>query len=339
VSLPLITGLSGPALLDAERAFLEDAQPLGLILFARNIETPEQVAALVEDCRAILGPKCWVLIDQEGGRVARLRPPHWHERPAASRLGALPLNLAEEGAYLAARLMAHDLYELGINVDCHPVLDIPAPGGHAVIGDRAFGTDADTVTRLGDAACQGLLDGGVLPVIKHIPGHGRAPADSHERLPVVDAAPEELAGDFAPFAALSTAPIAMTAHVVYSAYDQENPATLSSSVIREVIRGRIGFEGVLLSDDLTMNALSGGMAARAEAAFQAGCDVVLHCNGRLDEMMELAVVCRLMDSPDIAARIEAATRRLRPPKPFDRSADEARLADLMAAHEYEQSKT
>jgi beta-N-acetylhexosaminidase len=330
VSLPLITGLSGPALLDGERAFLEDARPLGIILFARNIDTPEQVTALVEDCRAILGPKCWVLIDQEGGRVARLRPPHWRERPAAGRLGALPLNLAEEGAYLAARLMAHDLCELGINVDCHPVLDIPAPGAHAVIGDRAFGTDPDTVTRLGNAACQGLLDGGVLPVIKHIPGHGRAAADSHERLPVVDASGQDLAADFAPFAALNTVPIAMTAHVVYSAFDQENPATLSPGVIRDVIRGHIGFEGVLLSDDLTMNALSGSMAARAEGAFRAGCDVVLHCNGKLDEMMDLAPVCRMMASPDSSARIAAATRRLRPPKPFDRSADEARLADLMA---------
>lgn len=328
--LPLIIGLAGPSLATEERAFLEKAQPLGIILFARNIATPEQTAALVADCRAILGPHCWVLIDQEGGRVARLRPPHWRERPAAGRLGALPLPLAEEGVYLAARLMAHDLYELGINVDCHPVLDIPAPGGHAVIGDRAFGTDPDTVTRLGAAACQGLLDGGVLPVIKHIPGHGRAPADSHERLPVVEAGPEDLAADFAPFAALNTAPIAMTAHVVYSAFDQENPATLSATVIRDVIRGRIGFEGVLLSDDLTMNALSGGMASRAERAFKAGCDVVLHCNGRLDEMRDLAHVCKTADAPAITARVEAATRRRHPPRPFDRSADEARLADLMA---------
>jgi len=325
---PLITGLAGKELRADERAFLEDRQPLGIILFARNIETPEQVAALVEDCRSILGPRCWVLIDQEGGRVARLRPPYWPARPAAGTLGALPLSQAEEGVYLAARLMAHDLYELGINVDCHPVLDIPAPGSHEIIGDRAFGTDPDRVARLGEAACQGLLDGGVLPVIKHIPGHGRATADSHEHLPVVDTEGRDLAADFAPFRALASAPVAMTAHVVYSAYDQERPATLSSTVIQQVIRGQIGFEGVLLSDDLNMKALSGPMAERVANALAAGCDVVLHCNGNLTEMIEAADACGTLEG-EALARVEAATRKLHPPKPFDRSADEARLADLL----------
>lgn len=329
--LPLIVGLKGPRLLDEERLFLEEARPLGIILFARNIETPEQVTGLVAECRAILGEECWVLIDQEGGRVARLRPPHWPARPAAGRIGALPLDEAEEGAYLSARLMAHDLQAIGVNVDCHPVLDVPVPGSHDIIGDRAFSADPERVAALGHAACQGLLDGGVLPVIKHVPGHGRATADSHLSLPVVTAGRGDLQADFRPFKALADMPVAMTAHVVYSAIDQDQPATQSRTIVENIIRGEIGFDGVLVTDDLTMKALTGSMADRAETAFAAGCDVALHCDGNLDEMRQIAHVAKLMAREDMADRIRDATRRLHPPKPFDCAAAQARLDQLVPA--------
>lgn len=329
MTLPLVVGLSGPVLTAEEQAFLTDAKPLGVILFARNVADPAQLRRLIDDCRAALDSSAWILIDQEGGRVARLRPPHWSERPAAGVLGALGGDLADEAAYLTARLIADDLHQLGVTVDCWPVLDVPAPDGHDIIGDRAFGARPDHIARLGRAACQGLLDGGVLPVIKHIPGHGRATADSHETLPVVNADAAGLETDFAPFRALSDMPLAMTAHVVYQCIDDQNPATWSHKLIAEVIRRDIGFDGILLTDDITMRALSGPMAARAEKALDAGCDIVLHCNGDLAEMRAVAEVCpRLADA--MRERIAAADQRLNPPKPFDRAAAEERLQKYLA---------
>jgi len=330
VTLPLIVGLQGPALTNGERAFLSVARPLGIILFARNIVDPDQVAALTAACRETLDEDPWILIDQEGGRVARLKPPHWAEYPAAGRLGALPSGMAEDCVYANARLIADALYPLGITVDCHPVLDLALPDTHAIIGDRAFSRDPETVGRLGRAACQGLLDGGILPVIKHIPGHGRATADSHETLPFVAASRAELEADFAAFRAAADAPVAMTAHIVYEALDPAEPATMSCKVIETVIRGEIGFEGVLLSDDLTMRALTGPMGERATRALAAGCDAVLHCNGVLAEMEEIAAMLSPL-SGESGKRVAAVRNGLRQPRPFDVSAAKARLDKNVAA--------
>jgi beta-N-acetylhexosaminidase len=274
-----------------------------------------------------------VLIDQEGGRVARLTPPHWHARSPAARFGAAYAQNAEtarEATYLNARLIAHDLAELGINVDCLPVLDVPVAGAHDVIGDRAFGTDPATVIDLGRAQIEGLLEGGVLPVMKHIPGHGRAGADSHLALPRVGAGAEELsASDFVTFRSLNTCPIAMTAHVVYEAIDPQRPATTSPKVVRQVIRGEIGFDGLLLSDDLSMQALNGPLSVRTKAAQFAGCDLVLHCNGKLEEMKQVASEAKELAgsaarrSKQALAHLEAAL------DPFDAAGAEARLAELL----------
>jgi len=276
-------------LTDEERRLFEREQPLGFILFARNVQTPEQVRALVRDFRSVVGrADAPVLIDQEGGRVRRLRPPLWYDAPPGAVFGSLAdrsPDLAIEAARLNARLIAADLADLGIDVDCAPVLDVPAPGSHDIVGDRAYSADPDWVIALGRATHEGLLDGGVLPIIKHIPGHGRAFADSHLELPVVSASLDELrAFDFRPFRALADAPWAMTAHIVYQAVDRDRPATWSPAVIDGVIRGEIGFDGVLVSDDVSMKALTGPFADRTRAALDAGCDVVLHCNGDMAEM-------------------------------------------------------
>lgn len=286
-----ILGLAGLTLTDEEAAFFRDLNPWGFILFARNIDHPDQVRALTASLRDVVGrADAPILIDQEGGRVARLRPPHWPRYPAAQAFGAIA-DPAERRAIacLGGRLIAHDLTAIGVNVDCLPVLDVPDPLGHEIIGDRAYAKDPAEVADLGRAAAEGLLDGGVLPVIKHIPGHGRAMADSHLELPVVTAALEELsARDFQPFADLSAMPLAMTAHVIYSAIDAQNPATTSPEVFRQVIRGSIGFDGLVMSDDLSMKALSGDFTTRAQASLAAGCDVVLHCNGDMAEMLAVA---------------------------------------------------
>ena len=279
-----IYGCAGPALSANERSFFREAQPWGFILFGRNIESPAQVKKLVAELRdTVADGRAPVLIDQEGGRVARLKPPHWHVRPPAGRFGALYAEnpeRAREATYLNARLIANDLAGLGINVDCLPVLDVPVPGAHDIIGDRAFASDPATVIDLGRAQIEGLIEGCVLPVMKHIPGHGRAGSDSHLALPRVAAGAEELsASDFVTFRSLSTCPIAMTAHVVYDSIDPQRPATTSPKVIRDVIRGEIGFEGLLMSDDLSMQALDGSLSLRAKTALFAGCDLVLHCNG------------------------------------------------------------
>jgi beta-N-acetylhexosaminidase len=266
-----IAGCAGLELTSAEVAFFRETQPWGLILFARNVDTPDQIKALTSSFRDIVGrADAPVLIDQEGGRVQRMRPPHWRTYPPGRAYAALYQQDPVAGLKAARavyRLLAQDLAEAGINVDCVPVLDVPQPGSHEIIGDRAYGMTPEQVALLGRAAAQGLMDGGVLPVIKHIPGHGRAFADSHLELPVVDASRAELESvDFPPFAALADIPMAMTAHVVYSALDPDNCCTLSATVIGEVVRGQIGFDGLIMSDDLSMKALKGSFRERGERA-------------------------------------------------------------------------
>ncbi len=330
----VIFGCAGLTLEDEERRLFAACNPLGLILFARNVQSPAQVAGLVGAFRESVGrADAPVLIDQEGGRVARLGPPHWRAPPAARCFGTLAARdraVAAEAAVLNSRLIAAELAPLGIDVDCLPVLDVPAPGAHDIIGDRAYGRDAGIVAFLGRAACRGLLAGGVLPVIKHVPGHGRAVADSHLALPVVDADTATLeAVDFAPFRALRDMPLAMTAHIVYRAVDAALPATLSGRVIGDVIRGAIDYDGLLMTDDIGMAALSGAPRDRAAAALEAGCDVVLHCNGDLAEMRDVAaVVGPLSDAAAVrAARAQSARRA---PEAFDVRDGAARLEELLA---------
>ena len=328
-----IYGCLGAELTADERAFYADARPWGFILFARNIADRAQVKRLVASLRETVNdPRAPVLIDQEGGRVARLRPPQWQARPAAERFALLHNDAPEaahEAAYLNARLIAYDLSELGINVDCVPVLDVPVDGADAVIGDRAYGRDPTIIIELGRAVIEGMIEGGVLPVMKHIPGHGRAMADTHLELPHVTASRAELsASDFVTFRSLSDCPMAMTAHVVYDAIDARRPATTSARVIKEIIRGEIGFDGLLMSDDLSMNALAGTLAQRAKAALFAGCDIVLHCNGKMDEMKQVALESKPLDDVHLK-RAEAALARLSPPDPFDAQAGAVRLDELL----------
>ena len=329
-----IAGCSGTELTRDEIAFLRESDPWGLILFKRNIASPEQVRALTSAFRDLVGRSdAPVLVDQEGGRVQRLGPPHWPVYPSGRAYGRVhdPL-VRREITRLGARLIAHDLLDLGITVDCLPVLDVPAAGAHDIIGDRAYAEDPGTIATLGRAAAEGLLAGSVLPVIKHIPGHGRAGADSHEALPVVEAGRDSLeAQDFRPFRMLADMPLAMTAHVVYTAIDPDAPATTSPRVMQEVIRGMIGYDGLVMSDDLSMNALSGDLRARAAAAFAAGCDVALHCNGRLDEMTAVAAATPRLEG-EAERRARSALARIRhEPEPFDPSEARARLDAALAA--------
>jgi beta-N-acetylhexosaminidase len=329
----VVFGVAGPTLEERERALFAATDPLGFILFGRNCRDPAQVRRLVEALRAAVGrDDAPVLIDQEGGRVARLRPPHWRAAPAAATFGRLaPADegLAVEAAWLNARLMAAELAALGISIDCAPVLDVPQPDADPVIGDRAAGDTPAHAALLGRAMCAGLLDGGVLPVIKHVPGHGRATVDSHAGLPVVDASRSELErSDFAPFHALRDMPWAMTAHVVYRAIDGAAPATTSAMVIETVIRGSIGFDGVLISDDVCMAALSGPTEERALAALAAGCDVVLHCNGVFEEVAAVAERCPALTDA-AAERIRRGEAMRRTPGTFDVASATARLSRLM----------
>jgi len=322
-------GLGGPVLTAEERAFFSSVQPLGFILFARNIQTPDQVRALVAGLREAVGrADAPVLIDQEGGRIARLRPPHWHALPAAARIAALGGEAAAEAAWLSGRLIAHDCAGLGIDVACAPVLDVLAPQvATEVIGDRSFGTAPEPVIALGRQQADGLLAGGVLPIAKHIPGHGRAQVDSHHALPTVHAPLAALqAVDFAPFQALHDLPIAMTAHIDYTALDPGVPATWSARVIGEIIRGQIGFNGFLLSDDLSMQALGGPLGQRAARSIAAGCDAVLHCNGDMAEMQ--AVADTIGPLGDAARQRWSAVCRTGP-QPFDALAGAARLSELL----------
>jgi beta-N-acetylhexosaminidase len=331
-----ILGCAGPALSAEETAFFRDVQPWGFILFGRNVESPDQVRRLTAALRESLGREdAPILVDQEGGRVQRLKAPHWRAYPPGRAYGQLAGNdplLKREITRLGARLMAHDLRALGINVDCVPVLDVPDPSGHEIIGDRAYGPTPDEVASLGRAAAEGLIAGGVLPVIKHMPGHGRAMADSHLELPVVDAPYQALDGrDFVPFRALSDMPMGMSAHVIYTAIDPKRPATTSKTVLREVVRGAIGFDGLLMTDDLSMKALSGDFTARAGAARSAGCDVVLHCNGDMGEMQAVAAGAGVLKGR-AARRAEAALARIpRVVEPLDVAEAVARFESAFAS--------
>lgn len=328
-----ITGVAGPALTDQERTFLRETQPWGFILFQRNIAGPEPLRRLVDDVRTTLGRAAPALIDQEGGRVQRLGPPHWPSYPPGAAYGALYGRDRDDGlaaARLGARLIAADLAPLGIDVDCMPIADVPVAGADQVIGDRAYGSDPATVAAIAGAIAQGLAEGGVLPVLKHIPGHGRATADSHARLPAVSAARSVLeATDFAAFRPLATLPLAMTAHVVFTAIDPLAPATISATIVRDVIRDSIGFKGLLMSDDISMGALSGSIAERTRAAIAAGCDVVLHCNGKMLEMLAVAAEApQLAGEP--ARRAAAALASKKAAGPIDLVAGRAEFLRLMA---------
>jgi beta-N-acetylhexosaminidase len=330
IAKAFIAGCSGLELTRAEAAFFRAERPWGFILFKRNVDTPDQVRKLVDAFRACVDrADAPVLIDQEGGRVQRLGPPHWPKYPPGRAYGTLKGNdplLRREITRLGARLIAHDLRALGITVDCVPVLDIPVAGAHDVIGDRAYGDTPEQVAYLGRAAAEGLIAGGVLPIVKHIPGHGRAGADSHLALPVVDTDRATLSRtDFLPFRHLADMPMAMTAHVVYSAIDPKRPATTSRSVMQDVIRGEIGYDGLVMSDDLSMKALAGDFASRTRQSLRAGCDVVLHCNGDLAEMQAIAAA-----TPELKGlakrRAESALKRIAHlPEPFDPVEGRARL--------------
>ncbi|HEX8526310.1 beta-N-acetylhexosaminidase [Allosphingosinicella sp.] len=290
--LPAIFSLSGPELTPDERALFRSADPAGYILFRRNAASPAQLRALTDELRALAGrDDLPILIDQEGGRVARLRPPEWPAFPSGEKFDSLyrvaPIS-AIEAARVNAQAIALTLREAGINVDCLPLLDVRQPGTHDAIGDRALGSEPMQVAALGRAILEGLRSGGVVGVVKHMPGQGRAISDSHVELPVVSAARDELESDFEPFRSLAWAPMGMTAHLLFTAIDPERCATLSPVIIEQVIRRHIGFDGLLLSDDLAMEALSGSVAERAHGALAAGCDIALHCSGRLGEMEELA---------------------------------------------------
>jgi beta-N-acetylhexosaminidase len=329
-----ITGVSGTELTAVEREFIRSERPWGFILFKRNIETPAQVAALVAELRAAAGSAdAPVLIDQEGGRVQRLGPPHWPVYPPGAIFAGLydiDSAFGLTAARLSARLIAADLADLGITVDCLPLADVPVAGADAVIGNRAYGTEPGKVAAIARAVTEGLEQGGVLPVLKHIPGHGRATADTHFKLPTVDTSRHELERtDFAAFKPLADLPMAMTAHVVFSAVDPAHPATTSATMIAEVIRGTIGFQGLLMSDDVSMNALSGNIAERTRAIFAAGCDMALHCNGNIEEMREVAG-----QTPELAGRAleraNAALAARKGPQPFDRAVARAELDALIA---------
>jgi beta-N-acetylhexosaminidase len=332
-----ISGCLGPALSDAERAFFANRNPFGLILFKRNCQTPDQLKSLTADFRTAVGRKnAPVFIDQEGGRVQRLGPPSnaWRQYPPARAYGnayAADALTALRSARNVGRLMAEDLIEAGITANCVPVLDVPQPGAHEIIGSRAYSDRIELIMALARAHAAGFADGGILPVVKHVPGHGRARADSHLELPVVDAKRAELeAVDFPPFAAFADAPMAMTAHVVFTALDKTAPATLSRKVISTVIRKEIGFRGLLMTDDLSMKALTGSYGDRTKRALAAGCDVVLHCNGEMDQMQEVAEAAGVLKGKPLA-RARAALKSARKPQPFDRKQALKDLERLLGA--------
>ncbi len=316
-----ISGSAGTVLTDAERALFAAERPCGLILFRRNVESPGQIRALIGAFKdAVESDEVLILVDQEGGRVQRLRPPHWRSMPPARCFGdlyATAPQAAKRAAFAAARLMAAELHDAGINVNCTPCIDVPQRGAHDIIGDRAFSTDPDVVIALGRAVMEGTLAGGVLPVIKHVPGHGRAMADSHLALPRIDAPKEALEDlDFRPFRALHDAPLAMTAHVLLPVFDERRPATVSPVIMGQVIRDWMGLTGLVMSDDIGMKALGGSYAARTRAVTEAGCDVVLHCSGNLAEMVEVAGAAPPL-AGIAAERFARARDLLHDPEPFD----------------------
>ena len=324
-----ISGCSGHELTSEEVAFFAASEPWGLILFRRNVDSPEQLRRLTAAFRDAVGrTDAPVLVDQEGGRVQRLGPPHWPAYPPAAAYAGLEGTAGAEAARLGARLIAADLAGCGIDVDCAPVLDLALPGTTAAIGNRTFGATPDRVATLGRAFADGLMAGGVLPVFKHVPGHGRAEVDSHFELPVVRAGLEALELDFAPFRRLADLPIGMTAHVVFTAIDPDHPATTSPIVIERIIRGSLGFDGLLLSDDLSMQALAGSLGERAQASLRAGCDIALHCNGKLDEAREVAAEAPVLAGAALR-RAEAALALRIGSEPIGIEAARARLAALL----------
>src|SRR5262245_43418112 len=329
-----ITGLAGLSISADERAFLREAEPWGLILFKRNVNTPAQVTDLTDSFRAAVGWEAPVFVDQEGGRVQRLGPPHWPAYPAGQRYGDLYDREPAAGiaaARLAAHLIAADLRPLGIDADCLPLADVPLASSDPVIGDRAYGRETVKVSAIAKAIAEGLQAGGALPVLKHLPGHGRAMADSHHDLPVVDADRATLeATDFAAFRPLARLPIGMTAHVVFTAFDPVAPATTSATIVGQVIRGFIGFQGLLMSDDISMNALSGTIAERSRAALTAGCDVVLHCNGVMGEMEAVAAEAPKL-AGETAIRAQAALARRSAPEEFDKQAARKIFTQMVSA--------
>lgn len=331
--LPAIFGLSGLTLTDDERAFFRDADPAGYILFGRNIESRTQVRALTDDLRALHGrERTFICIDQEGGRVARMKPPVWAAYPPGERFDRL-YDVAPASAIEAARNNAHalalDLAEAGISVDCLPLLDVRQPGAHDVIGDRALGSEPMRVAALGRATLDGLARAGIAGVVKHMPGHGRSLVDSHKETPLVTASAEELEQDLAPFRTLKDAAIAMTGHLRFTAWDAENPATLSPFVIGEIIRKTIGFDGLLLTDDLDMQALGGSVPERAARAQVAGCDLALNCWAKMDDMVGIAKALAPM-SAKTASRLE---RALAPTAAFDGPADLTAQSTLFATRD------
>ena len=330
-----ICGVEGLCLSVDEKQFLQEFKPWGLILFARNVDTADQIKALTDEFRNIVDrADAPVLIDQEGGRVQRMKAPNWRNYPAGCQyLKAFNGDVGQAciAASIVTRLLAQDLYEVGINVDCLPVLDVPVEGSHEIIGDRAYSSVPAQVSLIARSACEGLMAGGVLPVIKHIPGHGRAKADSHLSLPVVKATRSELeATDFAPFKDLSDMPMAMTAHVVYADIDAEAPATQSKTVIDAIIRDHIGFDGLIMSDDITMRALSGSIPDRVQKALAAGCDLMLHCDGHLGRMREVAENSGELTG-EALARADKALSFLQTPTDFDVAEAEKILKTVLAA--------
>lgn len=327
--LATIFGCEGARLSAGEAALFRELDPLGFILFGRNVETPDQLRRLTSDLRDAVGRDCMILVDQEGGRVQRLRASHWHEwLPPLDQVAASGGNDMERAMWLRYRVIAAELRDVGIDANCAPTCDIASDATHPFLKNRCFGTDVETVTCAARACAEGLLAGGVLPVMKHMPGHGRTVVDSHHDLPRAEASGEELdATDFAPFRALSDLPIGMTAHIVVPAFDRENPSTQSPAMI-SVIRNRIGFQGLLLSDDLSMEALSGSIGERAARALAAGCDVALHCNGKRPDIEAVAANARPM-TPAAMARATAALDLRHAPDPIDADALIAELEGLL----------
>ena len=330
--LSVILGLSGPVLTESERAFIRDADPWGFILFARNIETPKQVQKLCAQLRASVGRDCLIFVDQEGGRVQRLRAPHWPTYPAASKFGTLYDIKPEEGrraAFLAYRLIADDLRQLGITADCAPVLDLPQVGADPIISDRAFSNRTEAIIDMAHSCLAGLMMGGVAPVIKHIPGHGRAEVDSHKALPKIstDLATLE-ASDFLPFQAFSDAPMAMTAHAVYLDHSK-TAVTVSKKGMKDLIRDAIGFDGLVMSDDLDMKALTGTLTRKTERALAAGCDIALQCSGKMKDMVQVVKGAKPLENESLkrAAIAENCTDFL---TNFDRNSAEVEFDRLMS---------
>jgi beta-N-acetylhexosaminidase len=333
MSLACILDVAGPVLTDDERHLFGAADPWAFILFGRSCETPQQVMRLCDDLRAAVGRDCLIFIDQEGGRVQRLAPPVWSQFPALSLYGKLYLDnpdRARRACYLHHRLMGQIMHETGINADCAPCLDLTIEGGHGVIGDRSLSSDPKAVAVLGRAAIEGLRDAGVASVIKHMPGHGRAEGDSHVQLPRVDVGTQALAQDISVFKALYDAPMAMTAHVVFDALDPDLPASLSPKLISQVIRKHIGFDGLLITDDIAMKALSAhrDQATNAESAFDAGCDIAMFCHGSIEARLAFIAACPQLAGESLARAQRAEAFARHPILPFDREAAWSEFGEL-----------